>query len=46
MFLLGVAVMPHDPAYESFWAYMGLSLGQGVAAGKYDNQYVAPSIKK
>ncbi|KAK7092384.1 hypothetical protein V1264_008135 [Littorina saxatilis] len=31
VFLLGVAVMPHKPAYDSFWAYMGLSLGVGFA---------------
>ena len=36
VFLLGVAVMPHDPAYESFWAYMGLSFGQGLVTGKPD----------
>ena len=35
VFLLGVAVMPHDPAYESFWAYMGLSFGQGLVTGKH-----------
>ncbi|XP_076455636.1 uncharacterized protein LOC143290201 [Babylonia areolata] len=32
VFLLGVAVMPHDVAYQSFWAYMGLSFGLGLAA--------------
>jgi hypothetical protein len=33
IFLLGVAVMPHDPAYQSFWAFWGLSLGVGFATG-------------
>ncbi|KAL8594671.1 hypothetical protein ACOMHN_052404 [Nucella lapillus] len=31
VFLLGVALMPHYVAYESFWAYMGLAFGVGVA---------------
>nr|KAG5693229.1 hypothetical protein BaRGS_034488 [Batillaria attramentaria] len=30
IFLVGVAVMPHDVAYQSFWGYWGLSLGVGV----------------
>ena len=35
VFLLGVAVMPHEPAYKVFWGYMGLSMGVGVAIGKW-----------
>ncbi|KAK7471396.1 hypothetical protein BaRGS_00035948, partial [Batillaria attramentaria] len=35
IFLVGVAVMPHDVAYQSFWGYWGLSLGVGVGLGKF-----------